>query len=106
MAPSAISENGSSADGARTKLDDKAIPYQGEQPYGMGADLVIPAIMDIEGTDDRLWVSSYTDCVGRASPADTLLRCLKLPTSGSGPFYSAHRKATSSTSSALRRVAS
>jgi len=56
MSPTATNENGSSANGARAKLDDKAAPYQGEQPYGMPNDLVIPSIMDIDGTDERLWV--------------------------------------------------
>ncbi len=56
MSPTATTEKGSSANGARAKLDDKAAPYQGEQPYGMPNDLVIPSIMDIDGTDERLWV--------------------------------------------------
>ncbi len=56
MSPTATNENGSSANGARAKLDEKAAPYQGEQPYGMPNDLVIPNIMDIDGTDERLWV--------------------------------------------------
>jgi len=60
MSPTATNENGSSANGARAKLDDKAAPYQGEQPYGMPNDLVIPSIMDIDGTDERLWVLETT----------------------------------------------
>ena len=38
--------------------DDKAIPFQGKQPYGMPDDLVIPNVMDFDGTDDKLWVSN------------------------------------------------
>ncbi|KAK0284501.1 hypothetical protein LTS00_011227 [Friedmanniomyces endolithicus] len=60
MSPTATNENGSSANGARAKLDDKAAPYQGAQPYGMPNDLVIPNIMDIDGTDERLWVMETT----------------------------------------------
>ncbi|KAK0264232.1 hypothetical protein LTR91_010244 [Friedmanniomyces endolithicus] len=61
MSPTSTNENGSSANGARAKLDDKAAPYQGEQPYGMPNDLVIPSIMDIDGTDERLWVPQAPD---------------------------------------------
>lgn len=32
------------------------MPYQGEQPYGMPNDLVIAGIMDLDNTDERLWV--------------------------------------------------
>ena len=56
--PSATTDNGTLSGG--TKQDDKAIPYQGPQPYGMPDDLVIPNIMDIDGADERLWVSSNT----------------------------------------------
>lgn len=37
---------------------DAATPFQGEQPYGMPADLVIPKIMDLENIDESLWVSN------------------------------------------------
>ena len=33
----------------------EAIPYRGEQPYGMLDDLVIPGVLDFDG-DERLWV--------------------------------------------------
>lgn len=32
------------------------MPYQGQQPYGMPDDLVIPGIMDLDNTDEKLWV--------------------------------------------------
>lgn len=35
---------------------NKAIPFQGKQPYGMPPDMVIPNVMDLENTDERLWV--------------------------------------------------
>ena len=37
---------------------DKAIPFQGKQPYGMPSDLVIPKVMNIDDTDERLWVTN------------------------------------------------
>lgn len=51
MAPSAT--NG---DTTTKSKDDKSLPFQGQQPYGMPDDLVIPGVMDIDGTDDKLWV--------------------------------------------------
>lgn len=36
-------------------VDEKAIPYRGEQPYGMLADLVIGDALDLNA-DDKLWV--------------------------------------------------
>lgn len=36
--------------------NDAAIPFQGQQPYGMPPDLVIPRILDLTNTDERLWV--------------------------------------------------
>jgi hypothetical protein len=38
--------------------DEKTMPYQGAQPYGMPNDLVIPGIMDLDKTDERLWVNA------------------------------------------------
>lgn len=56
--PPAATENGAAANGeARHEKDDKNIAFQGKQPYGMLDDLVIPNIMDIDGTDEKLWVS-------------------------------------------------
>jgi 2,4'-dihydroxyacetophenone dioxygenase len=43
----------SETNGSKT---DAATPFQGEQPYGMPADLVVPKIMDLENTDEKLWV--------------------------------------------------
>ncbi|KIW88021.1 uncharacterized protein Z519_11131 [Cladophialophora bantiana CBS 173.52] len=36
--------------------DNRAIPFQGDQPYGMPADLVIAGAMEVDTTDERLWV--------------------------------------------------
>lgn len=35
--------------------EEGAIPYRGEQPYGMLDDLVVPKVLDFGG-DERLWV--------------------------------------------------
>jgi hypothetical protein len=35
---------------------DPKMPFQGEQPYGMPDDLVVPKILNLEDTDERLWV--------------------------------------------------
>ena len=37
--------------------NDAAVPFQGEQPYGMPNDLVVSKVLDLESTDERLWVS-------------------------------------------------
>lgn len=47
---------GSTADG-----NEQAIPYRGEQPYGMLDDLVVSSVLDIDGADDRLWVPQAKD---------------------------------------------
>ena len=52
MAPSATNGDTKQAE------DEKSLPFQGKQPYGMPDDLVVPNVMDIDGTDDRLWVSN------------------------------------------------
>ncbi|SMR41725.1 unnamed protein product [Zymoseptoria tritici ST99CH_1E4] len=36
--------------------NEKSMPYQGAQPFGIPDDLVIPNIMQLEDTDERLWV--------------------------------------------------
>ncbi|KJY01775.1 hypothetical protein TI39_contig279g00054 [Zymoseptoria brevis] len=36
--------------------NEKSVPYQGAQPFGIPDDLVIPNIMQLEDTDERLWV--------------------------------------------------
>ena len=33
----------------------QAVPFQGEQPYGMISDLIVPDVLDLDG-DERLWV--------------------------------------------------
>lgn len=59
MAPPAatIESNGSNGNDVK---DNKSMPYQGAQPYGMPDDLVIPNIMDLDNTDEKLWVSSVS----------------------------------------------
>ncbi|KAF2478942.1 RmlC-like cupin domain-containing protein [Neohortaea acidophila] len=54
MPPAATETNGQSK-------DEKNMPYQGAQPYGMPDDLVIPNVMDLDGTDERLWVPQAPD---------------------------------------------
>jgi hypothetical protein len=39
---------------------EEALPYRGEQPYGMLEDLVVPGILHFDG-DERLWVPQATD---------------------------------------------
>ena len=45
--------NGSKIHGTK---NDAAVPFQGDQPYGMPNDLVVPKVLDLETTDERLWV--------------------------------------------------
>ena len=33
-----------------------ALPFQGDQPYGMPNDLVVSKVLELETTDERLWV--------------------------------------------------
>ena len=35
--------------------DEAAVPYRGEQPYGVPEDLVILGVLDLDD-DERLWV--------------------------------------------------
>jgi hypothetical protein len=65
MPPSATKENEAANNGNATKQDDKNMPYQLEQPYGMPNDLVIPNILNIEETDERLWVPQAPDVTFR-----------------------------------------
>jgi len=53
--PSETTENGTNGTQAHS-TDDKAIPFQGKQPYGMPQDLVVSKILNIDDTDERLWV--------------------------------------------------
>lgn len=59
--PAATETNGSAAPASKT--GSQAIPFQGQQPFGMADDLVIPNIMNIEDTDERLWVSIYLETI-------------------------------------------
>lgn len=36
--------------------NDAAVPFQGAQPYGMPNDLVLAKVLELENTDERLWV--------------------------------------------------
>ena len=45
--------NGSKINNTR---DGAAVPFQGAQPYGMPNDLVVSKVLDLENTDERLWV--------------------------------------------------
>ena len=48
-----------------TTIENEAIPYRGERPYGVPEDLVVPRVLDIDGTDERLWVPQATDVTFR-----------------------------------------
>jgi hypothetical protein len=66
MPLSATTENNNATNGNTTqKQDDKAMPFQGQQPYGMPNDLVIPNITSISETDERLWVPQAPDVTFR-----------------------------------------
>jgi hypothetical protein len=61
MAPSASVDTetlNSSATG-NSNEDEKTMPYQGAQPFGMPDDLVIPNVMELDKVDERLWVNDY-----------------------------------------------
>lgn len=55
MSPPAATTESNGSNGNVAK-DEKSMPYQGEQPYGMPNDLVIAGIMDLDNTDEKLWV--------------------------------------------------
>jgi 2,4'-dihydroxyacetophenone dioxygenase len=62
MPPSATTNNATATNGNSTqKKDDKSMPYQLDQPYGMPNDLVIPNILNLAETDERLWVPQAPD---------------------------------------------
>jgi 2,4'-dihydroxyacetophenone dioxygenase len=44
---------------------DERIPYRGEQPYGVPDDLVVLGALDIDGSDERLWVPQSRDVTFR-----------------------------------------
>ena len=56
MAPP-MATNGTANGSTPEKDDSHAKAFQGQQPYGMPADLVIPKVMELDNTDERLWVS-------------------------------------------------
>lgn len=62
----------SEANGNKSQSDsNKAIPFQGKQPYGMPSDFVVPKILNIEDTDERLWVCQPSHILAAQSkPAD------------------------------------
>lgn len=49
-----------SANPAATTRDDAAIPYRGEQPYGIVDDLVIAGALDLDD-DEKFWVPQSQD---------------------------------------------
>ena len=58
---------------------DKAIPFQGKQLYGMPSDLVIPKVVNIDDTDERLWVRNLPGSSFFLAIQLTNLRFLKAP---------------------------
>ena len=86
--------NGSKIGGTK---DDAAVPFQGEQPYGMPDDLVVAKVLDLENTDERLWVRSHFLPTAWDSPINERPppRSPKLPPSPFGPSSSPPLKATS-----------
>ena len=45
---------------SKQSRSEEAVPYRGEQPYGMLEDLVVPGVLDLD-SDERLWVSQAKD---------------------------------------------
>ena len=41
--------------------DGDAVAYRGPQPFGVPEDLVIPHVLDVDNTDERLWVPQAPD---------------------------------------------
>ena len=37
--------------------NDAAVPFQGEQSYSIANDLVVSKFLDLDNTDEHLWVS-------------------------------------------------
>jgi hypothetical protein len=46
---------------------NKATPFQGKQLYGMPSDFVAPKILNIEDTDERLWVCQLSHILAAQS---------------------------------------
>jgi 2,4'-dihydroxyacetophenone dioxygenase len=45
---------------AETTRDEEAIPYRGEQPYGMVDDLVVPGALHLDD-DEKFWIPQSRD---------------------------------------------
>ncbi|WP_217631140.1 2,4'-dihydroxyacetophenone dioxygenase family protein [Modestobacter sp. DSM 44400] len=56
---------GSGMGGGGAVDPDERIPYRGEQPYGVSDDLVVLGALDIDASDERLWVSQARDVTFR-----------------------------------------
>ena len=50
-----------STSGQAETQSDARVPYRGEQPYAVPADLVQLGALDLDGTDERLWVPQAPD---------------------------------------------
>ena len=89
--------NGSKIHGTK---NDAAVPFQGEQSYGMPNDLVVSKVLDLETTDERLWVYLHFLPTPWNAPTNKhpLPRSPKSPLSPFAPSSSPPPKATSSTS--------
>ena len=74
---------------------DKVIPFQGKQPYDMPSDLVIPKVMNIHDTDERLWARNLPRSSSFLAIQLTNLRSLNPPPSPSDLSSSTPRKAAS-----------
>jgi 2,4'-dihydroxyacetophenone dioxygenase len=51
--------------GQAASRDTERVPFRGEQPYGMPPDLVELGVLDIDGSDERLWVPQAEDVTFR-----------------------------------------
>jgi 2,4'-dihydroxyacetophenone dioxygenase len=62
MAPGIVENpNNGANDGAKLQKNDARQPYRGEQPYGMPNDMVVKGVLDLDNTDERLWVPQAPD---------------------------------------------
>ena len=46
---------------SKQSQSEEAVPYRGEQPYGKLDDLVVPQVLHLDDTDERLWVPQAED---------------------------------------------
>ena len=106
--PTATSESANGSIAAKDDSHTKA--FQGQQPYGMPADLVIPKVLELDNADERLWVSNLNGRFNAIkAPSCSLLNAFrfpKLPTSRFARFSSTPLKAGSLISSASNAQAS